>query len=92
MAGSGRVPLIHFDIVEYQMPDRVMRQYRYLQGISSPVERHEFLRVPREQKFEQENYLELRREYIHQWEMYMDYLEGQTEEITKDIPIDTYFN
>lgn len=33
-AGCARVTLLHFHIVEYQHPDRVMRQLRLRQGIS----------------------------------------------------------
>lgn len=42
--GFGRIPLIHFDIIEYQMPDRVLRQYVFLQGIPSLAENHNNLR------------------------------------------------
>lgn len=35
LLGSGRVPLIHFDIAKFQMSDRVTRQFGFMQGIPS---------------------------------------------------------
>lgn len=50
LAGSARVPLIHFDIVEYQMPDRVMRQFDQKQSIPEPAQDMIDLRAQKKNK------------------------------------------
>ncbi|KAL8116986.1 hypothetical protein AgCh_023240 [Apium graveolens] len=43
----GRIPMIHFEMVEYVMPDRVLRQFGMLQHIPEEPVDHGFLRVER---------------------------------------------
>ena len=91
LLGSGGVPLIHFDIVEFQMPDRVMRQFGFMQGIPSTAKNHGDLRKEKKFKFiDVEDCMALRGEYISRWEAYMDHLEGQQTEISDYVPIDDY--
>lgn len=66
LLGSGRVPLIHFDIAKFQMSDRVTRQFGFMQGIPSQPKITGTLEK-RKKKIEVEDCMDISRFGRHTW-------------------------
>ncbi|KAL8092823.1 hypothetical protein AgCh_034899 [Apium graveolens] len=68
----GRIPMIHFKMVEYVMPDRVLRQFGMLQHIPEEPVDHSFLRVERLSRMQRGNHTVLLRQFISEWDSFAD--------------------
>ena len=69
--GLGRIPLVAFEFIEYQYPDRVLRQFGMLQHIPDDPFDPEILRVERVSSFQRPNHLQMYQRYVAEWESYV---------------------
>ncbi|KAL8112475.1 hypothetical protein AgCh_019979 [Apium graveolens] len=68
----GRIPMIHFEMVKYVMPDRQLRQFGMLQHIPEEPVDHGFLRVERLSRMQRDNHTILLRQFILEWDSFVD--------------------
>lgn len=67
----GCIPLMAFEIVEYVMPDRVLRQFRMLQHIPEEPIDMTTLRTGRVSQWQRDNHTALLRPYVDEWDSYV---------------------
>ncbi|XP_074374539.1 protein MAINTENANCE OF MERISTEMS-like [Apium graveolens] len=67
----GRIPLVAFEIIEYQYSDRVLRQFRMCQHIPDDPFDHAILRLERQSSFQRPHRLAIHQQYVAEWESYV---------------------
>lgn len=67
----GRIPLVAFEIIEYQMPERVLRQFGILQHIPEDPIDMSFLRTERVSRFQRDNHIDTFRQFVLEWDSYV---------------------
>lgn len=68
----GRIPLIAFEIVEYQLSERVLRQFGILQYIPEDPIDMSFLRTERVSSFQRDNHTKMHRLYVREWDSFVN--------------------
>lgn len=87
----GRLPLVAFEIIEYVMPDRVMRQFGMLQHIpQDPVDMSQ-LRRERLSRWERDDHIRNLSHIRDQWDSFMDTGLPVIEEVA-DVSIEDYMD
>lgn len=67
----GRIPMVAFEVIEYQYPDRVLRQFGMLQHIPEDPFDTSFLRAGRQSSFQRPNHIVLYRGFVAEWDSYV---------------------
>ncbi|KAL8146825.1 hypothetical protein AgCh_004530 [Apium graveolens] len=67
----GRIPLVAFEIIEYQYSDRVLRQFGMCQHIPDDPFDHAVLRLERQSSFQWPHRLAMHQQYVAEWESYV---------------------
>ncbi|KAL8155228.1 hypothetical protein AgCh_000562 [Apium graveolens] len=67
----GRIPLVAFEIIEYQYSDRVLRQFGMYQHIPDDLFDHVVLRLERQSSFQRLHRLAMHQQYVAEWESYV---------------------
>jgi hypothetical protein len=68
----GRIPLVSFEFIEYQMSDRVLRQFGMLQHIPQEPLDHTFLRTERKTQFQRDAHMVTYQSYLDEWSSYVE--------------------
>ena len=67
----GRIPMVAFEIIEYQYSDRVLRQFGMCQHIPDDPFDHAVLRLERQSSFQRPHRLAMYQQYVAEWESYV---------------------
>lgn len=68
----GRIPLLAMEFIEYQMPDRVLRQFGILQHIPEEPLNHSVLRTERATQFQRDAHMVTYPTYLDEWASFVE--------------------